>query len=64
MQTDPKSSDQSDDYTVLDVELNNENENKSDRPSTSEPRYVYDLYYTSSDDFGDAEINEFVRYYL
>lgn len=64
MSTDIESLDQPDDYTVFDVELNDENKGKSERPSTSEPRYVYDLYYTNSDDFGDAEIDEFVRYLL
>lgn len=49
-------------YTVFDVEINEDNNTQNEtKPSISEPRYVYDLYYTNSDDFGDAEINEFIK---
>lgn len=30
-------------------------------PYSTEAKYVYDLYYTNSDDFGDADINEYVK---
>ncbi|CAH0556851.1 unnamed protein product [Brassicogethes aeneus] len=48
--------------TIFDIETDcNENsktvENKN---TTSEPDYVYDLYYTNSDDLGDANLEEYV----
>lgn len=46
--------------TVFDVET----EQNSNEPSSSQDedsRYVYDFYYTSSDDLGDANIEDSVR---
>lgn len=55
-----KTTDLDDSYTVVDVELE-EKENKTTEPKTEEDNYVYDLYYTQSDDLGDAELSELVR---
>lgn len=54
-----KSSSKADeDYTIVDVELN---ENQAEDEKSSDLRYVYDLYYTTSDDLGDADFNECIR---
>lgn len=47
--------------TVFDIELNEDNVKDVESKTSSEPSYVYDLYYTNSDELGDAELNEFVR---
>lgn len=43
---------------MFDIELK---ENNNDEIDEKDCRYVYDLYYTNSDDFGEAELNELVR---
>lgn len=49
--------------TILDV-LTDSNENDTltkDKVEGKSNEYVYDLYYTNSDDFGEAEIEDYVR---
>lgn len=54
-----KTSDTENTYTILDVEL----EDKEIYIDNSKnPQYVYDLYYTNSDDLGSTELNEFIRF--
>ncbi|CAH1953619.1 unnamed protein product [Acanthoscelides obtectus] len=43
-------------YTIFDIEYNTSQPERSD----SAKQYVYDLYYTNSDDFGDAQIEDYV----
>lgn len=49
-----------DSCTVFDIELE-EKKNEVSEENSERDRYVYDLYYTQSDDLGDAELNEFIR---
>lgn len=43
-------------YTVFEIESHREN-----IPSIEQPKFVYDLYYTNSDDFGDANLEDYIR---
>ncbi|VEN45934.1 unnamed protein product [Callosobruchus maculatus] len=43
-------------YTIFDIEYNPPELEKRD----SAKQYVYDLYYTNSDDFGDAQIEDYI----
>ncbi|KAF7287032.1 hypothetical protein GWI33_002417 [Rhynchophorus ferrugineus] len=50
--------------TIFDLEANFNNDpidNKN--AATDESKFVYDFYYTSSDDFGEAEIGDYVSVY-
>lgn len=49
------------DITIVDVETTNE-EKKCACDAETEPKYVYDLYYTNSDDFGEVDYNDLIRY--
>lgn len=49
-----------DTYTIYDVELKEASAGGKEG-ITEQSNYVYDLYYTQSDDFGDAEMNELIR---
>ncbi|KAJ8948891.1 hypothetical protein NQ318_005512 [Aromia moschata] len=64
---DPVTSDKSQsEYTVFDVETDlNDNNSKTENQNIveSDVKYVYDLYYTNSDDFGDAEVEDYVSVY-
>lgn len=52
--------DSDDSYTVVDIELQ-ERKSETTEQKTEKDNYVYDLYYTQSDDLGDAELSELVR---
>ncbi|KAJ8930015.1 hypothetical protein NQ314_017244 [Rhamnusium bicolor] len=49
-------------YTILDVETDLIPLSKTDNQNEEicDAKYVYDLYYTNSDDFGDTEIEDYV----
>ncbi|KAJ8910990.1 hypothetical protein NQ315_010819 [Exocentrus adspersus] len=53
-------------YTIFDIETDfNDNNSRIENHNIdrSEPKFVYDLYYTNSDDFGDADIDDYVSVY-
>lgn len=53
-----------DKVTVYDIETEICEEAQSNHEEIvtgNEPKYVYDLYYTTSDDLGDASLEEYVR---
>lgn len=47
--------------TVFDIETETSRPQVEANEEPAEARYVYDFYYTSSDDFGDADIQDYVR---
>lgn len=49
--------------TIFDLETdcNENNETIENKNKVFEPNYVYDLYYTNSDDLGDANLDEYIR---
>lgn len=53
----------SDICTVFDIELEDKKNKDVTIEAQKEDRYVYDLYYTQSDDLGDAELNDMISVY-
>lgn len=52
-------------YTIVDIEAEeNDDHYKTEQPHSSKTDFVYDLYYTNSDDFGEADLNEFVGFVI
>ncbi|XP_018569675.1 probable RNA polymerase II nuclear localization protein SLC7A6OS [Anoplophora glabripennis] len=52
--------------TIFDIETDlNDNDVKTENQNgeSSEPKFVYDLYYTNSDDLGDADIDDYISVY-
>lgn len=54
------------DCIIYDLEADREHEEQdamdADHTYARKENFVYDLYYTNSDDVGDADFNELVRY--
>lgn len=51
-------------FTIFDIETDlNDNDTNTENQNgeSSDPKFVYDLYYTNSDDFGDADIEDHIR---
>lgn len=46
------------DITIVDVEVNTTENKGTEEIQTEKEKFVYDLYYTSSDYFGEAELEE------
>lgn len=57
---DAESSTSTDDnnVTIVDIE---ENLNSIESLKQAETSYVYDLYYTNSDDFGEANLDDYIK---
>lgn len=48
-------------FTIFDIETDLNDNTENQNGENSEPKFVYDLYYTNSDDFGDADIEDHIR---